>query len=207
MGRWHFSYAAPSPFRLSVLFRRGTSGDETRLLLAGPAARLELISSQRPEGDDSEETIVDPEGGERFLRRIHLPSSRRPGACAAIREVDGCLTFTGKFGERTVPLSGFVAGPEGDRLRASLRALVSERLATRIASLAPLFPGSVEFDRYGDDFLSLVWPTLAWKRAREREKPERGPGCSFDASFGYPCSDREREAERKRFSAAPRRSR
>ena len=198
-GRWHFSYAAPSPFLISVLFRRGPSGDETRLLVSGPSGRLELLSTQRPEGDDSEETVVDPEGGERFSRRIYLSSSRRPATCAAIREVDGCLSFAGKFGEKTVPLSGFVAGPDGDRLRASVRALVSERLVARIASLAALFPRSVEFDRYGDDFLSLVWPGLAWKRPRGTERPERGPGCAFDASFGYPCGERERERERRRF--------
>ena len=207
MGRWHFSYAAPLPFRISVLFRRGASGDETHLLVAGPPGRLELLSAQRPEGDDSEETILDPDGGERFSRRIHLSPSRRPVSCGAIRELDGCLVFTGKLGERTVPLSGFVAGPDGDRLRASVSALATERLAARIASFAPLFSRSAEFDRYGDDFLSLVWPLLAWKRPRATDQPKRGPGCSFDASFGYPCTDREREAEEKRFSAAPRRSR
>ena len=200
-GRWHFSYGAPPPFQLSILFHRGPEGDETRLLLVAPSSRLELVATQGPEGDDSEETIVDPDGGERFSRRLHLPSTRRPAACTGVREMDGCLVFTGRFGERTVPLSGFVAGPDGDCLRAGLRALVTERLAAKIASLAPLFARSVEFDRFGDDFLSLVWPKLAWKRPRETEQPERGPGCVFDASFGYPCTERERGMEQRRFSA------
>jgi hypothetical protein len=164
-----------------------------------------MVSTQGVQGDDSVETIVDPDGDERFSRRILLPPSRRPAACAAIRENDGCLIFTGRSGERTAPLSGFVASPDGDRLRASVRALATERLAAKIASLAPLFSRSVEFDRYGDDFLSLVWPGLAWRRPGGMERPERGPGCAFDASFGYPCTDREREAERRRFSASPRR--
>ena len=206
-GRWHFSFAAPPRFRLSVLFHRGPSGDETRLLLAGPAGRLELVGTERPEGDDSEETIVDPEGGERFSRALHLPGARRPPACAPVREADGCLVFSGREGRRTAPLSGFVPGPEGDRLRASVRGLASERLAAKIAALAPLFRRSVEFDRYGDDFLALVWPELAWRRPRETEKPERGPGCAFDVSFGHPCTEREREAEERRFSAVPSRSR
>ncbi|HEX7578456.1 MAG TPA: hypothetical protein VF580_00515 [Thermoanaerobaculia bacterium] len=206
-GRWHFSYGGSSPFQLSILFRRGSEGDETRLLLAAPSGRLELTATQGPEGDDSEETIIDPNGGERFSRRLHLPSKRRPAACAGVREMDGCLVFTGRVGERTVPLSGFVVGSDGDRLRAEVRALVTERLAAKIASLAPLFARSVEFDRFGDDFLSLVWPKLAWKRPRETEQPERGPGCAFDASFGYPCTERERELEKRRFSTSPGRSR
>jgi hypothetical protein len=198
-GRWHFSYGTPSPFQLSVLFRRGPEGDETRLLLAAPPGRLELVATQGPTGDDSEETIVDPDEGERFSRRLHLPSTHRPAACAAVREMDGCLVFRGRFGERTIPISGFIPGPKGDRLRVGVRALVTERLAARIASLAPLFARSVEFDRFGDDFLSLVWPKLAWKRPKETERPERGPGCAFDASFGYPCTERERDLEERRF--------
>ncbi len=205
-GRWHFSYAGSFPFQLSILFRRGPEGDETRLFLAAPPGRLELAATQGPEGDDSEETIIDPDGGERFSRRLHFPSNHRPAVCAGVREMDGCLIFAGRFGERTIPLSGFVPGPDGDRLRAGVRALVTERLGAKIASFAPIFAMSVEFDRFGDDFLSLVWPKLSWKRPRETERPERRPGCAFDASFGYPCTERERELEKKRFNTAPRQS-
>jgi hypothetical protein len=206
-GRWHFSYAAAPPFRLSVLFRRGPSGDETRLLLAGEGDRLEFLGTQGPRGDDSDEAVVDPDSGERFSRALHLPGGSRPAECAAVREADGCLVFAGTRGRLAAPLSGFVPGPGGDRLRASVRALATERLAAKIASLAPLFRRSVEFDRYGDDFLALVWPELRWKRPRETERPERGPGCAFDASFGHPCTQRELEAEGRRFSASPSRSR
>jgi hypothetical protein len=206
-GRWHFSYRSSPPFQLSILFRRDAKGDGTHILLGAASGRLELAASQGPEGDDSEETIIDPDGGERFSRRLHLPSTRRPAECAGVREMDGCLVFKGRVGERTVPLSGLVAGPDGDRLRAEVCALVTERLAGKITSLAPFFARSVEFDRFGDDFLSLVWPKLAWKRPRETEQPERGPGCAFDATFGYPCTERERELEKRRFSGSPRQSR
>jgi len=205
-GRWHFSYGDPSPFQLSVLFRRGPEGDTTRLLLEAASIRLELVGTQGPRGDDSEETVVDPDGGERFGRSLHFPSDRRPAGCAVVRETDGCLVFRGKLGERTVPLSGFVPGPEGDRLRAGVRGLVTERFAAKLLAVAPLFRRSIEFDRFGDDFLSLVWPVLAWKRPRETARPTRGPGCAFDASFGYPCTEGGREAERKRFSASPTRA-
>jgi hypothetical protein len=84
---------------------------------------------------------------------------------------------------------------------------VTERLASKIASLSPLFQRSVEFDRFGGDFLSLVWPGLAWRRPAETEAPGREPGCVFDASFGYPCTEKERALEQKRLTPSPRQSR
>ncbi len=166
-----------------------------------------MVSTQDPGGSDSEETVVDPDGGERLTRSLHFASARRPSACAGVREPDVCLLFRGKSGERVAALSSFVPGPEGDRLREGIRGLVTERFAAKLLALAPVFPRSVEFDRFGDDFLSLVWPAIAWRRPKGAEEAARAPGCEFDASFGYPCTERERESERKRLSAAPTRSR
>lgn len=187
---------------MSILFHRGPEGDETRLLLEAPAGRLELVSFQGAAESETEEAVVDVETGERFGRKLFLSPRGRPASCAGVREIDGCAVFEGRLGERTAPLSAFVPGSAGERWRAAIRALVTPALAKRIAALAPCLSRSVEFDRYRDDFLALVWPGLVPAREGRLEEPRRGPGCDFDATFGHPCSAAERERERRRFGSA-----
>ncbi len=202
-GRWHLSYAAPPPFRMSILFRRSSAGDETRLLFSSAEGRLELVSVQGPSGSDTSETILDPESGEMFGRKLFLSRLLRPAACSAVRGNDGCVVFSGSGGERTFSLSAFVPGPSGAPPRAAVRTLLTPSLAAKVRRAAAFFRRSVEFDRYGDDFLSLIWPDLIPRRGSSVEEGDRGPGCAFDATFGHPCSDAERTRDRRRFGSAP----
>jgi hypothetical protein len=201
-GRWHFSYATPPGFRLSILFRRGETGDVTRLLLETPAGRMELTSTQGREGARSLERIVDAKTGEFLSREVYLPGVLRPAECGPIQAGDGCLVFEGPNGKAAAPLSGFVPTPEGDRLRGRVRSLTTKRWDKAISGAFPFFARSVEFDRYGDDFLFLVWPERRWKRTGRVEAGVRGPGCVFDAGFGYPCGEAEMRAEARRFPRA-----
>lgn len=206
-------------FELSVLFLRNGEGDETRLLLATGATRLELFSRQDPTGLDSLELVKDHATGETFSRRLVLPGGPRPEGCAALESTDACLVFTGKGGRLTVPLSAFAkeqaaAGSAASfgaaagmsaasfgaaAIRERLSKLVSEGLAKKLLGLAPVYSRSADFDRYRDDFLALVWPALG-KRSGAPEVASRVAGCAFDAGFGFPCSDKElaRDASLKR---------
>ncbi len=181
-----------------MLFVRNGDGDETRLLLASGASRLELLSRQDPTGLDSLELVKDHATGETFSRRLLLPGGARPAECAALESTDACLVFTGKGGRLTVPLSAF-AKEQAAALRERLSKLVSVGLSKKLLDLAPIYSRSADFDRYRDDFLALAWPALG-KRSGAPEVASRVPGCAFDAGFGFPCSEKElaREASLKR---------
>ena len=197
--RWHYVWRAGPELELSVLFRRGEEGDTTRLLVASAAGRFDLVSKQGPTGRSSEEAIVDTATGERLSRTLVLPPDRFKEGCPQAEEKDGCVVFTSRKGRVAAPLSAFVPGAGGDRLRASVRGLVSPAFAARLAELAAIFPKSADFDRYGGDFVSLAWPGLVPKRPTKVEAGEPAPGCAFEAAFGYPCGERERKWERRRF--------
>jgi hypothetical protein len=64
--------------------------------------------------------------------------------------------------------------------------------------LAPLLPAVAEFGSYTKDFLGLVWPER-FSAAQKLVRGERKPGCTFDATFGFPCSDEDKARESKRF--------
>ena len=79
-------------------------------------------------------------------------------------------------------------------------ALVSPGLRDALFGLAPLLPAVAEFGSYSKDFLALVWPEK-FSSAQKLVRGERKPGCAFDATFGFPCSEDEkiRESRRKGF--------
>lgn len=221
-GRWHFRFEAAPAFEISVLFRRGASGDETRLLVDGGAlGRFVLVSEQEPSGRGTRESVaaVGPAGaggaagasgaagtGDALRRRLLLPGTEMPPGCRGTPERGGydpegagCVIFEGNGTPVAAPLPSF-SGPSGEALRGRARALAPGSLAGRLEGLASLFPRSVEFDAYGDDFLWLAWPEWRARFARRAAEPgTRSAGCAFDAGFGFPCSPRELEAERARF--------
>jgi hypothetical protein len=65
--------------------------------------------------------------------------------------------------------------------------------------LAPLLPVVAEFGSYTKDFLGLVWPER-FSASQKLVRGERKPGCAFDATFGFPCSDEEKTREARRFA-------
>ncbi len=207
-GRWHFRFAAAPPFEISVLFRRSAAGDETRLLVDSPAGRFEMLSSQDPSGRITFESITDrtPGGsGETLSRRLFLPGVPGPVPCpppdraAGEPALDtGCAVFEGVNGKVAASLAAF-GGTGGEAIRARARSVVSSPFAARLAALRPLFPRSVEFDAYGDDFVRLAWPEAKGPRP-PRERGVRTPGCAFDAPFGFPCDERDLAMERVRFA-------
>jgi len=196
--RWHFTVDGASPFQYSVLFRRDEKGDETRLLVEAGGARYELVSTQDPTGRDSTESVRALAPGEAFTRRLVLPRGEPAAGCEAVRSPDACVVLEGPRGKLTTRLSAF-AGQDAGPVRERARALLSPALAERLLALAPYMKETVELDAYAEDFLGLLWPERFQERRGAPTKGVRRAGCSFDAEFGYPCSQRELVHERTHF--------
>lgn len=194
-GRWHFTFQTEPAFEISVIFRRDETGDKTRLLVRLPSGRFELFSEQDATGRITFESVKELETGTIFERRLYLPGPLLPKGCTKV-STDGCLEFRGARGQHRTTLAAF-SGETAETERRAVKAVLAPGLDASIQRLVQAFPRSHEFDAYGDDFLYLVWPQA--KRQSPVEKAERGPGCAFDASFGYPCSDVDRKREEARF--------
>jgi hypothetical protein len=196
-GRWHFVFGRA--WEISILFEREEAGDRTRLLVRAAPGRFVFFSAQDPSGRDSTESIQRLPDGETFTRRLVLSSFQEIPSCSPVRSPDACVVFTGANGTLVAPISAF-AGREGPGLRERAAALVSPSMREALFALAPLLPAVAEFGSYTTDFLALVWPDRFGERQALR-RGERRPGCDFDATFGFPCSDEDRAREAKRFEA------
>ncbi len=108
------------------------------------------------------------------------------------------MVFTGAGGSIASGLGAF-AGTQAAPLREKVAALVSPGMRDALFALAPVLPAVAEFGSYGNDFLALVWPEH-FSVPMKLERGERRPGCAFDATFGFPCSDEEKAREAKRFA-------
>ena len=194
--RWHFSFGK---WRLSVFFEREEGkGDATRLLVLTPTGRSVFLSSQDPSGRDSTESIQRLPSGETFTRRLVLSSFEEIPSCSSVRPPDACVIFIGANGSFGAPISAF-AGSTAPPLREKAAALVSPGLRDALFGLAPLLPAVAEFGSYSKDFLGLVWPER-FSASQKLVRGERKPGCDFDATFGFPCSDEEKTREARRFA-------
>ena len=194
--RWHFSFGK---WRLSVFFEREEGkGDATRLLVLTPTGRFVFLSSQDPSGRDSTESIQRLPSGETFTRRLVLSSFEEIPSCSSVRPPDACVIFIGANGSFGAPISAF-AGSTAPPLREKAAALVSPGLRDALFGLAPLLPAVAEFGSYSKDFLGLVWPER-FSASQKLVRGERKPGCDFDATFGFPCSDEEKTREARRFA-------
>ncbi|MBK9062705.1 MAG: hypothetical protein IPL89_05850 [Acidobacteria bacterium] len=198
--RWHFTFE--KTWEISILFEREEKGDSTRLLVSSPAGRFVFLSSQDLSGRDSSESIRRLPRGETLTRRLVLSSFKEIPSCSSVRPPDACVVFTGENGSFGAPISAF-AGSTAQPLRGKAGALVSPGMRDALFALAPLLPAVAEFGSYSRDFLGLVWPER-FAAPQKLVRGERGPGCNFDATFGFPCSDEEKARETKRF-ADPRR--
>ncbi|KAA0253062.1 hypothetical protein FBQ97_08280 [Acidobacteria bacterium ACD] len=196
-GRWHFVLPGEPPFEYSILFRRDATGDETRLLVLAGAERFDLLSRQDPSGRDTTETITLLATGESLTRRLVLPGAPLPADCPPLDAPDACVLLSGNGGRLALPLTAF-AGERAEATRVRARSLVSDGMSRALRRLGAQLARTYELDRYGDDFLSLIWPGIAPRRASPPPPGRRAPGCDFDAGFGRPCTpeDRRREAAR-----------
>lgn len=194
-GRWHFTFPGEPPFAHSVLFSRGPGGDETRLLVQTPAGRFELLSRQPADGSATFESVTDLASGERLARRLSYGAEPSIAPCAQLVPPDACVVLEGPGGRRLEERLSTFAGEARPRLLARAREVAGPALLGRLASLARVFPSSVDFDPYGDDFLALVDPALVPRKSLRRGT--RGPGCAFDASFGFPCSAEEKRRDER----------
>lgn len=192
--RWHFDFGK---WRLSIFFEREEGkGDTTRLLVEAGEGRFVFVSSQDPSGRDSTESIRRLPDGETFTRRIVLSSFKEIPSCSSVRPRDACVVFTGRGGSLGAPISAF-AGATAPSLREKAAALVSPGLRDALFGLAPLLPAVAEFGSYSKDFLTLVWPEK-FSAPQKLVRGERKPGCAFDATFGFPCSEDEKIRESRR---------
>ncbi len=196
--RWHFDFGT---WRVSIFFEREDGkGDTTRLLLEAGSRRFVFLSQQDPSFRDSTESIQLAGGGETFARRLVLHSFEGIPSCSSIPARDACVVFTGKNGSFGAPISAF-AGEAGARTRERAAALVSHAMRDALFSLEPVLPSLAEFGSYSKDFLGLVWPERFAKEASLR-RGVRKPGCAFDETFGFPCTDADRAREARRFPDA-----
>ncbi len=195
--RWHFTFG--KAWELSIFFEREEGrGDTTRLLLRAGAGRFVFVSSQDPSGRDSTESIRRFPDGETLVRRLVLSSFEEISSCASIRQPDACVVLTSRNGSLSAPISAF-AGASAVSLRGKAADLVSPGMRDALFALAPVLPAVAEFGSYSKDFLALVWPER-FSGAQKLVRGVRGPGCAFDAAFGYPCSAEEKAREAKRFA-------
>ena len=109
--------------------------------------------------------------------------------------------LTGANGTLSAPISGF-AGGSGALLRARAADLASPGMRDALFALAPILPSVAEFGSYSGDFLGLTWPGR-FTKSQSLRRGERGRGCDFDATFGFPCDAAARRREEKRFADAP----
>ncbi len=194
--RWHFVFS--SDLELSILFRRDAAGDETRLLVKHASGRFELVSKQKPSGEDSTESIRSLEEGETLSRRLLFSREAAEPACEGLGPKDACVVLAGQNGRFAAPISAF-AGETGAATRDRAAALVSAPMKKRLHDLAPVLPYVAEFGSYTDDFLGLLWPET-FRRPTALRHGKRARGCDFDAGFSHPCRPQDREREEKRFS-------
>ena len=194
--RWHFRW--PDGFELSVLFRRSAAGDETRLLVASPAGKFELVSAQDAASRTSEESVRSLDENEIFSRRLLFSGTEDVAACSGVKAPDACVVFSGKNGSLAAGFSAF-SGRDGAAWRRRASDLASEALRRRLLALGPFSTRSAEFAAYRSDFLGLVWPA-AFGGKISIVPGTRAPGCSFDAGFGVPCSEAELAREGRRFA-------
>ena len=195
--RWHFSFGKTR--EISIFFEREEGkGDATRLLVSTPTGRFVFLSSQDPSGRDSTESIRRLPEGETFARRLVLSTFEEIPACSSVRAPDACVVFTGPGGSFGAPFSSF-AGAAAPALREKASSLVSPGMRDALFGLAPLLTAVAEFGSYSKDFLGLVWPGR-FSAAQKLERGERKPGCAFDATCGFPCSDEEKTREARRFA-------
>lgn len=191
-GRWHLEAPGPPEVRWSVLFRRSDTEDETRLLVETPGGRWSLLSKQPASGSDTREEVTDTALGETVSRVLtHAPVILFP-ECASVRPPDACLVLEGTRGRLAAPLSAFSKG-EAAALRRKASAVVSPDFLRRLRGLAPALP-IADLAFYSEDFLALLDPALARPMGPPLVAPRR-PGCTFDASFGWPCTPDERRRE------------
>lgn len=200
--RWHFVWEGTPALALSVLFRRSAEGDETRLLVEAATGRFVFVSRQTADSLDSLEAVTDVASGETFSRRLLLSGHASRPECAGVKEPDACLLFEGPGGKLAAGLSRF-EGPQADPLRREALALLSGTLKERLLALAPVFPLSAEFRAYGADFLGLLWPQTYRRTWGPPSPGRRAAGCDFDAALGVPCTEADRETERRRFGGKP----
>jgi hypothetical protein len=199
--RWHFTFG--KAWEISILFEREEGrGDTTQLLVRAGPGRFVFVSAQDLSGRDSTESIRRLPDGETFTRRLVLSSFEEIPSCSAVRAPDACAIFTGANGSFGAPISAF-AGPTAPPLRERAAALVSPGLRDGLFALAPVLPAVAEFGSYSTDFLALIWPER-FSAAQKLQRGVRKPGCAFDATFGYPCSDAEQIREKKLFPEPPR---
>ena len=191
-GRWHHEAPGPPAVRWSVLFRRSDAEDETRLLVETPGGRWSLLSRQPASGSDTREEVTDTATGETVSRVLtHAPVVLFP-ECASVRPPDACLVLQGTRGRLAAPLSAF-SGDEAAALKRRASAVVSPSFLRRLRGLAPALP-IADLAFYSEDFLALLDPALERPKGPALFAP-RGPGCAFDASFGWPCTPDERRRE------------
>ena len=194
--RWHFRW--PDGLELTVLFRRSAAGDETRLLVASPAGRFELVSAQDAASRTSEESVRSLDENEVFSRRLLFSGTEDVAACSGVKAPDACVVFSGKNGSLATGFSAF-SGRDAAAWRRRASDLASEAMRRRLLALAPLSTRSAEFAAYRSDFLGLVWPAVFGGKI-SIVPGTRAPACSFDAGFGVPCSEAERAREGRRFA-------
>lgn len=195
--RWHFDLPGTPPLAYSVHFRRGPDGDATRLLVELDGERLVLVSRQDRSGRDTTESVRRRSSGEELSRRLVLPGAPYPPECARVEPPDACLVLAGRNGRLATSLAA-LSGADAAQVRLKAQRLVSPELAASLARLAAQSPRTYELDAYGDDFLALVWPGVVPPRTEPPSPGTRGPGCLFDAAFGFPCSAAERSREEAR---------
>jgi hypothetical protein len=197
--RWHFVFGGllGKDFELSVLFTRTERGDDTRLLVSASAGRFVFLSRQDPTGRDSTESIQAMPAGELFERRLLLSGYGGVAGCGAVKAPDACLVWSGANGSFSSGLSAF-SGEGAKAAREKVAALATEPMRKSLFALAPILPALMEFGSYKGDFLGLVWPSR-FDAVQSLRRGKRTAGCDFDATFGHPCNEAEKERERKRF--------
>ena len=191
-GRWHHESPGPPRVRWSVLFRRTETEDETRLLVETPAGRWALRSMQPAVGAGTFEEATSPSIGESVSRTLTpFPPPGTP-ECAHVSPPDACVVLKGSRGRLAARLSAF-SGKDAAPLKRLAAGVVSPAFLGQLKGLAPALPiPDLEF--YSEDFLALLDPALARPPGPALAGP-RLPGCTFDASFGYPCTADERRRE------------
>lgn len=200
-GRWHHEAAGPPRVRWSILFRRTETGDETRLLVETPAGRWALRSAQPASGAGTLEEVTSPALGESVSRTLTpFPPSDTP-ECARLRPPDACVVLEGSRGRLAAPLSAF-SGKDAPALKRRATGIVSPGFLARLKGLAPALT-ITDLEFYSEDFLALLDPALTRDPAVRALAAPRLPGCVFDTSFGYPCSDDERRREEWLFRRTP----
>ncbi len=211
-GRWHFVFDGEPRLAYSVLFVRSEGGDETRLLVDAAAGRFELVSRQPPDGRETFESIRDVASGETLSRTLAwgpVAGPAKPPECARVAAPDACVVLEGSRGRLAAALSAF-SGERGAQLSERARAIASPKLLGSLRALAVVFPLSKDFELYTDDFLAFLDPVAFRDSPVPPRLGERVRGCPFDATFGFPCTERERRGEELRFgptgAGAPSRS-